>query len=460
MPTTPYAKILVSVNGGGNTSGGLTVPSAATIVLSPESTVGWGPSPKWEIYGFPSGYTAPAGWSTDGTGVIFYTGVTPPGFTLPAAATRWGKWMLRLTVNGNIIDEATALSMLSPLKSLRDIGIREGAQFGGALGQWIAELQADLRIIEAIAAGSTSVTGTGLWHSVSGALDAAASLGTTKQIYVVNAGGTDGAWVTVSGDATLSAAGVVAVTGLTGAAGVVAVTPGTKLAWATGNAVLEVTAASTKLSVTFAGTERFKVDSAHGAVYAGNGGTDYCASMGPLTGNETSNAALWLLPNATAQTSGNCVIYSDGTATWINGKSATGTIRFSFGGSNSIMSLMAASSIIGMAWPLGGLNNLSASSFQWQTGTPSFPSDANYTMVAGEFSCPILKVTSVGSLTATRNLVAPLTVGSFYMVFNNTTGAQAIQIIGASGTGITIANGKRALVYSDGTNYQRLTPDT
>lgn len=36
---------------------------------------------------------------------------------------------------------------------------------------------------------------------------------------------------------------------------------------------------------------------------------------------------------------------------------------------------------------------------------------------------------------------------------NLTTGGQSIQIIGASGTGVTIANGTYACVQGDGTNY-------
>jgi microcystin-dependent protein len=81
--------------------------------------------------------------------------------------------------------------------------------------------------------------------------------------------------------------------------------------------------------------------------------------------------------------------------------------------------------------------------------------DANYTMsnfngVVDEARNQVLVVT--GTLTATRNLIAPL-VEKTYVVKNSTTGSQSIQVIGSSGLGVTIPNGITALVYCDGTNF-------
>jgi hypothetical protein len=87
-------------------------------------------------------------------------------------------------------------------------------------------------------------------------------------------------------------------------------------------------------------------------------------------------------------------------------------------------------------------------------------SDANYTAVQSDYQAKILEITSSVSLTATRNIVVPIISGYQWTVFNNTTGAQSIQFIGATGTGVTIANGKRAIIYADGTNIVRVTPDT
>ena len=89
----------------------------------------------------------------------------------------------------------------------------------------------------------------------------------------------------------------------------------------------------------------------------------------------------------------------------------------------------------------------------------SLASDADITLTAGEAMNDILEFTSGVSLTATRNVVVPI-VPKSWIVFNNTTGAQSIQFIGATGTGITVANGKRAIVYADGTNIVRVTGDT
>lgn len=84
-------------------------------------------------------------------------------------------------------------------------------------------------------------------------------------------------------------------------------------------------------------------------------------------------------------------------------------------------------------------------------------SDANITLLHAEALNDILEFTST-TLTATRNVVIPL-MAKQYTVFNNTTGAQSLQFIGASGTGITVANAKRAIIYGDGTNIVRVTAD-
>lgn len=86
----------------------------------------------------------------------------------------------------------------------------------------------------------------------------------------------------------------------------------------------------------------------------------------------------------------------------------------------------------------------------------SMTSDANYTLTAlngtsDEARCAVLKVTSSVSLTAQRNVVCPV-VPKLYIVENATTGGQAIQIIGATGTGVVIPSGRTYRVRCDGTN--------
>jgi len=87
----------------------------------------------------------------------------------------------------------------------------------------------------------------------------------------------------------------------------------------------------------------------------------------------------------------------------------------------------------------------------------SFTSDANLTIdltntnatqVARHY---ILSLTSVGALTATRDLIVP-TTDKPYIIENNTTGSQSIRVKTTAGTGITVPNGKTAMVYADSTN--------
>lgn len=87
--------------------------------------------------------------------------------------------------------------------------------------------------------------------------------------------------------------------------------------------------------------------------------------------------------------------------------------------------------------------------------------DAEYTLTAqngvtDEARRAVLSVT--GALTATRNLICP-TATKLYMVYNATTGSQSIVIKTAAGTGITVPNGKKRLVYCDGTNVVDFVSD-
>lgn len=89
-------------------------------------------------------------------------------------------------------------------------------------------------------------------------------------------------------------------------------------------------------------------------------------------------------------------------------------------------------------------------------GNPDFTSDADLTLTLSNSNATqvarnlVLNVTSV-TLTATRNLVVP-TIEKPYVVQNNTTGGQDIVVKTSGGSGVTIPNGKSAVVYVDGTN--------
>lgn len=113
---------------------------------------------------------------------------------------------------------------------------------------------------------------------------------------------------------------------------------------------------------------------------------------------------------------------------------------------------------LNVAGALGG-NSAASAPLTFAAAAVSYASDANKTLTAAEYAAPLLVVTSAVSLTATRNLVVPLTAGAVWIVVNTTTGGQSIQVIGATGTGVTIATGKTALVRADGTNIVRITAD-
>jgi len=82
-------------------------------------------------------------------------------------------------------------------------------------------------------------------------------------------------------------------------------------------------------------------------------------------------------------------------------------------------------------------------------------SDSNTTLTQAESANATLTFT--GTLTATRDIVVPLVGKRQWTVYNGT--GQSLRFIGASGTGITVATVKHAIVRSDGTNIVRVTAD-
>lgn len=74
--------------------------------------------------------------------------------------------------------------------------------------------------------------------------------------------------------------------------------------------------------------------------------------------------------------------------------------------------------------------------------------NVNTTQVARHY---ILNVTSGVSLTTTRNMIVP-TIDKPYIIENNTTGGQSIVVKTSAGTGVTIPNGKKSIVYANSTN--------
>lgn len=88
--------------------------------------------------------------------------------------------------------------------------------------------------------------------------------------------------------------------------------------------------------------------------------------------------------------------------------------------------------------------------------TKAFPTDANYTALAAEVDVDVINITA-GVVTATRDFIVPIAFPKMWAVINNA--AQSVRIIGPTGTGITIATAKTAIVIADGTNVRRITAD-
>ena len=107
-------------------------------------------------------------------------------------------------------------------------------------------------------------------------------------------------------------------------------------------------------------------------------------------------------------------------------------------------------------WGTSTNTNLELITDGFSYGTKQMSSDANqtFTMPDGTTDATrgfYLKLTSAGSLTATRTVtLGPNTVSKVWLIENSTTGAQSISIKQGSGAEITIANGSKAMVVTDG----------
>lgn len=81
-------------------------------------------------------------------------------------------------------------------------------------------------------------------------------------------------------------------------------------------------------------------------------------------------------------------------------------------------------------------------------------SDANYTLSVANGAADESRqmfITLTGSLTAQRNVVCPSN-SKLYFVTNNTSGGFSIVFKTSAGTGITVPNGARMVLYCNGTN--------
>ncbi len=229
---SPIARVQVSVNGGANQTGAVTVTSGQTVQPSMVSTSGVF-AQVWELYSYPSGFNPGGSWALGPDGVTWQnTKVTPDAFSV---GTAWGKWALRLRINGNplqqnadgslnaayqssLTDESTWLSMVSP-NGLKDLGYGEATQF--SKWGWTGDHQANLRKIDTALNSVPSVNG---WAHVTGAttlttqslIDADTTAGAFTITMAPDANITDGFPVTMSDLAVKWATNNLSVTANTG----------------------------------------------------------------------------------------------------------------------------------------------------------------------------------------------------------------------------------------------------
>ena len=87
----------------------------------------------------------------------------------------------------------------------------------------------------------------------------------------------------------------------------------------------------------------------------------------------------------------------------------------------------------------------------------AYPTDADYTSLVTEYVNR--HITMTGTMTTTKKLIMPITAGAEH-VFTNSVSVGAMNVIGATGTGFTVANARTAIGRCDGTNWIRVTADS
>lgn len=107
-------------------------------------------------------------------------------------------------------------------------------------------------------------------------------------------------------------------------------------------------------------------------------------------------------------------------------------------------------------WGTSTNTNLELITDGFSLGTKQMSSDANQTFTMPDATADAtrslyLKITSAGSLTATREVtLGPNTVSKTWIIENATTGSQIITIKQGSGATVNVANGSKVMIVTDG----------
>jgi hypothetical protein len=124
-------------------------------------------------------------------------------------------------------------------------------------------------------------------------------------------------------------------------------------------------------------------------------------------------------------------------------------------------SLLAASRDLPLTIANGGTAGTTAATARANLGFSRLAkalADADYAPTPTEYGNRILEFS--GALTANRNITLPVIAGGEFLISNVTGGGFSLTVKVTGLIGVTVANGKRAYIYCNGTDYVRATPDT
>lgn len=79
------------------------------------------------------------------------------------------------------------------------------------------------------------------------------------------------------------------------------------------------------------------------------------------------------------------------------------------------------------------------------------------TLASSEYSNTIYVFT--GTLTANINVIFPLVPGALIVVKNATSGAYTLTVKSSTGSGVAVGQNKTAVLFCDGTGWNRVTAD-
>lgn len=157
----PYAKILLSNNGGAPQAGPVTVAAGDVLQPSAESMAYWEDPPAvWRIMYWPEDWPGPgAGWTfnAETSAYEFIGNTNPPEIEITSTSGLFGKWLLMLEVMGGFlegVEEPTLLDTIgwqlpSAVLGLTGIARWEEGQFDTVRG-WVGEINKNFGRLDSI----------------------------------------------------------------------------------------------------------------------------------------------------------------------------------------------------------------------------------------------------------------------------------------------------------------------